>query len=170
MVYLIYVATLLNVAIPPLMGIGTLLRSVSVTMPNLIIGLLAESKNNLLQTLKVAESSPSSLLSMTISAWSWCAGSLCGDSMSTVDSTHGWVMSGRNGSHGNLLQKTMDGKSFERLPSLPSRPTKCLEALDNGGDIFALGRPRQAFIYRTSSSSWEQQPDLPSDDEGASGK
>ena len=166
-------ATQVNVAISPLMGIGTLLRSVSVTMPNLIIGLLAESKNNLLQTLKVAESSPSSPLSMTISAGPGCLGSSCGDfgqQMSTVDSTHGWVMFGRNGSHGNLLQKTMDGKSFERLPSLPSRPTKCLEALDNGGDIFALGRPRQAFIYRTSSSSWEQQPDLPSDDEGASGK
>ena len=92
----------------------------------------------------------------------------------TYDSTHGWIMGGWNSSYnGNdreyLLEKTRDGKSFETFPSLPegllsswrwSKP-RCLEALDNGGDIFALGSRNQSYIFRADSSTWERQPDAP---------
>ena len=91
----------------------------------------------------------------------------------TYDSTHGWIMGGWNTSDYDnreyLLEKTRDGKSFETFPSLPegllsswrwSKP-RCLEALDNGGDIFALGSENQSYIFRADSSTWERQPDAP---------
>ena len=91
---------------------------------------------------------------------------------STYDSVHGWVMGGRTVEYDDvydreyLVEKTKDGSSFEPFPSLPDDFTTygftCLEALNNGGDIFVTGSGRNTtYIFRTNTSTWERQPDVP---------
>ena len=99
---------------------------------------------------------------------------------STYDSTHGLVMGGRNASNSlsnvYLLEKTKDGRSFDPLPSFPEGVGSviCLEALNNGGDIFAQVQvveehdwytgqnlTNTTYIFRANSSTWERQPDMP---------
>lgn len=97
---------------------------------------------------------------------------------STYDSVHGWVIGGRTVEYEDvdnreyLLEKTKDGRSFEPFPSLPDDFTiygamsmsgvTCLETLNNGGDIFVTGSGRNTtYIFRTNTSTWERQPDVP---------
>ena len=98
--------------------------------------------------------------------------------VATYDSTHGLVMGGEDiyeliGGRWEEVphkwQKTHDGITFEDFPPLYNvEGAACLQTLDNGGDIFAagIGSPRvtstrgAAYIFRSNSSTWEQQPDV----------
>ena len=75
---------------------------------------------------------------------------------------------------GKLLINTKDGVSFESVSSFEYPlhpyygPTACLETLDNGGDLFGIGKTggwghadNATFIFRSSSSTWERQADVP---------
>ena len=92
---------------------------------------------------------------------------------STYDLTHGWLMWGMElyKQYGYMypdtdtseLLYTKDGKTFGTIP-LPSwvregAQGKCLQTLDNGGDIFLAGN--LSYIFRNTDSSWERQPDWP---------
>ena len=96
----------------------------------------------------------------------------------TYDSTKGWFLMGRRTKYitsGKLLINTRDGVSFESVSSFefPTHhphygPTACLETLDNGGDLFGIGKTggwghadNATFIFRSSSSTWERQADVP---------
>lgn len=73
------------------------------------------------------------------------------------------MIEGREG----YWQKTNDGRTFETFPSLPeAEGVLCLETLHNGGDIFAMEHiqdeyENRVYIFRTDSSTWERQPDMP---------
>ena len=100
---------------------------------------------------------------------------------STYDLTHGWLMWGTDVKHyyhqgysyswwvsslvngTTELHYTKGGKTFGTIP-VPLRVRegaqgKCLQALDNGGDIFLAGN--SSYIFRNTDSSWERQPDWP---------
>ena len=97
------------------------------------------------------------------------------DSVATYDSTYGWLMSGViSDSYGmesgdEVLTFSKDGKSFGTFPvPWSDGKTRCLQTLDNGGDIFVLaGRSwynedmNDTYIFRSSNSTWEPQPGLP---------
>ena len=90
---------------------------------------------------------------------------------STYDSTHGWVMAGHNTNYTeHLMQNTTDGTTFGIVGPLPFIPSPmyrheeypCLESLHNGGDIFLTGEAlNSTYIFRSNSSTWERQPDIP---------
>ena len=101
---------------------------------------------------------------------------------STYDLTHGWLMWGMEYYYyyGGLwlkrdtseLHYTKDGNTFDTIP-VPSwvkgaygtqgdwesrAQGRCLQTLDNGGDIFLAGN--SSYIFRNTDSTWEKQPDL----------
>ena len=92
----------------------------------------------------------------------------------THDSTHGFVMSGGIEDI-ESADKTTDGSSFESFTPLPiGNDRHCLVGLDNGGDIFMTGGystetggySSRTYIFRSMSSTWESQPDMPTAREG----
>ena len=92
----------------------------------------------------------------------------------THDSTHGFVMSGGIEDIASV-DKTLDGSSLDPLPPMPVGIDRhCLVALDNGGDVFMTGGysfevggySDRAYICRSSSSTWESQPNMPTKREG----
>ena len=75
---------------------------------------------------------------------------------------------------GRFLINTKDGVTFESVSSFEYPlhpyygPTACLETLDNGGDLFGIGKTggwghadNATFIFRSSSSTWERLADVP---------
>ena len=93
----------------------------------------------------------------------------------TYDSTHGFVMSGGVEDIASA-DKTTDGSSFEPFTPMPIGIDRhCLVALENGGDIFMTGGysyevsgsySDRTYIFRSNSSTWESQPDMPTAREG----
>ena len=155
--------------------------SVTASMPPFNLGPSREGKN-LSQSFNRADTHQ-----LTFDTFLPCRTTITGRlsfHLTTVDTTHGWVISRWNVTSRYkkeyVLEKTNNGgRSFEPLPSLPVylseehsyydyTPQPCLESLNNGGDIFStifasvdMYRGYQgAFIYRASSSSWERQPDI----------
>ena len=71
--------------------------------------------------------------------------------------------------------RTSDGSSIGAFTPLPVGIDRhCLVSLDNGGDLFMTGGysfqtggySNKAYILRSTSSSWEEQPDMPTAREG----
>ena len=92
----------------------------------------------------------------------------------TYDSTQGFVMSGGIEDI-ESADKTTDGSSFDTFTPLPIGIDRhCLVALDNGGDIFMTGGyshevggySDRAYVFRSNSTTWERQPDMPTAREG----
>ena len=89
----------------------------------------------------------------------------------TYDSTLGFVISGGANETGfsSSFEATLDGSSFTTLNPMPIEAyMHCLVSLDNGGDIFMAGgmtmfgaQSYEAYIFRTSSSLWERQQNMP---------
>ena len=99
---------------------------------------------------------------------------------STYDLTHGWLMWGTElhvkhyyyyhsyyvssiVTGTSELHYTKDGSTFDAIP-VPSwvregAQGRCLQTLDNRGDIFLAGN--SSYIFRNTDSSWERQPDWP---------
>ena len=84
---------------------------------------------------------------------------------STYDSTHGWLMwKEPDFAYDGVVQFTKDGKSFGTFPVpewAKEVEVRCLESLDNGGDLFMAGSEK-TYIFRHAYSSWEQ-TDVPGD-------
>ena len=87
----------------------------------------------------------------------------------TYDLTHGWLMWVHMGPRTwsddtqEVLQYTKDGQTFGTFPVpwwVKGVDGRCLETLDNGGDIFMAGRA-SAYIFRNNDSTWERQPEVP---------
>ena len=129
---------------------------------------------NLLHTNKVVGHSKCFLCSMSMNTSTK-------DSVATYDSTYGWLMSGvisdsyGMGEDDEVLTYSKDGKSFGTFPvPWTDGKTRCLQTLDNGGDIFVLAEDineysedlNDTYIFRSSNSTWEPQPGLPDMDYG----
>ena len=83
-------------------------------------------------------------------------------SATTYDQTHGWLM-WKSEEEEEVLQYTRDGEAFGTFPVpewAKGLEVRCLESLNNGGDIFMAGR-NSTYIYRHNDSTLEQQPDMP---------
>ena len=90
------------------------------------------------------------------------------------DTTNGFVMAGGIEDI-QSADRTSDGSSIGTFTPLPVGIDRhCLVALDNGGDLFMTGGystqtggySNKAYILRSSSSTWVEQPDMPTPREG----